>query len=400
METQLKEFSIKFFKELGANVSDSGDSLEITGVPQKFQKFYGKNEPYNLVFDKNLSTQGTELITSESYLLKMMRSYLDNSGEAVLLSLNYKLHMDSFIKENLKLINCSLVKANNNALHNFLFKFTFQTTYKYLNEEEKLINEVYVDEGVIINPDLERFTTSNLNKKDIELTELRDYYLLAKESIKDSINNKTSIIANTLESSLSKEISRINAYYEQQVKEIDEQISKINNSQNQNRSKDPAELEKQKEQFSTEKALFIENEQKKHALRLNTKLITTTIIDYPIYSIEAFFKSKDVTRLATMSFDPLKNKIEFPLCDLCKNNLSEIIICNGSHLVCRNCGERCEDCNEISCNLCLKQLCSITKRKTCKQCGKVCIKCKAFKNKRFMIPDSTGRNFVCKNCNP
>jgi hypothetical protein len=144
METQLKEFSIKFFKELGANVLDSGDSLEITGVPQKFQKFYGKNEPYKLVFDKNLSTQGTELITSESYLLKMMRSYLDNSGEAVLLSLNYKLHMDSFIKENLNLINCSLVKANNNALHNFLFKFTFQTTYKYLNEEEKLVNEVYV----------------------------------------------------------------------------------------------------------------------------------------------------------------------------------------------------------------------------------------------------------------
>jgi len=397
MDNPLRLFSLQFFKELGANVADFGEYLEITGVPQKFQKFYGKNEPYKLVFDKSLSNSETELITSESYLLKMMRAYLDDSGDAVLLSLSYKIQVDSFIKENLKLLDCSLVKATVSLTHNFLFKFTFQTTYKYLNEEEKLINEIYVDDGLIINPDLTKFTVSNLNKKDIEMAELRDYYSVAKDNIKDSINKKTFSIASILEESLTKEATRINSYYEQQVKEIDESIARINSGHN--KTKDPSELEKQKVQFEDERNLFIQNEQKKHALRLNTKLITTTIIDYPIYSIEAFFKNKNVTRLIIIKFDPLKNKIDLPLCDICKNSLSEVILCNGSHLVCRNCGTRCEDCNEISCEICLKNKCSLTNRRICKQCGKTCVRCKTFKNKRFMIPDSIGKSFVCKECN-
>lgn len=392
----LKSFSLQFFRELGAKVLEKEDSLEVTEVPAKFQKFYGKNEPYKIVFDKALSSIG-ELVAPESYLLKMMKAYLDNSGDAVLTSLNYKLHVDSFIKENLKMQNCSVVKATADASHNFMFKFTFQTTYKYLNEEEKLINEVYVDEGHIVNPDLSKFTISNINKKDIEITELRDYYSTAKEYIKDSINQRTNSIASELDSSLSKETARVSSYHEQQLKEINDQIARINSGAL--KTKDPVELERQKIQIANEKELFIQNEQKKHALRLNTKLITTTIIDYPVYSIEVFFKSNSgITRLVVLKFDPLKNKIDFPSCDLCKNPLSEIILCNGNHLVCRNCGTRCEDCNEISCETCLRHKCAVTKRRICKQCGKTCVKCKQFKNKRFMDADSVGRSFVCKNC--
>lgn len=393
---QLKQFSLQFFKELGADVSEVGDHLEVSQVPPKFQKFYGKNEPYKIVFDKNLSSMG-ELVAPESYMLKMMKAYLDNSGDAVLTSLNYKLHVDSFVKDNLKMQNCTVVKATADTSHNFMFKFTFQTTYKYLNEEEKLINEVYVDEGSIVNPDLSKFTVSNTNKKDIEITELRDYYSTAKDYIKESINKKTASIASVLDSSLSKEINRINLYHSQQIKEIDEQLARINSGSL--KSKDPVELEKQKTQIASEKELFIQNEQKKHALRLNTKLITTTIIDYPIYSVEVFFKSNSgVTRLVVVKFDPLKNKIDLPICDLCKSSLTEVILCNGNHLVCRNCGARCEDCNEISCETCLRHICAVTKRRICKQCGRTCTKCKQFKNKRFMIADSSGRTFVCKNC--
>ena len=396
MDNQLKQFSLQFFKELGANVSETGDYLEVSGVPAKFQKFYGKNEPYKIVFDKNLSSMG-ELVAPESYLLKTMRAYLDSSGDAVLTSLNHKLNVDSFIKENLKMQNCSVVKATADTMHNFMFKFTFQTTYKYLNEEEKLINEVYVDEGLVVNPDLSKFTISDTNKKDIEITELRDYYSTAKEHIKNSINSKTNKIAAELDLSLSKEIERISSYHAQQIKEIDEQLARINSGAL--KSKDPIELERQKIQIANEKELFIANEQKKHALRLNTKLITTTIIDYPIYSVETFFKSNEgVTRLVLVKFDPLKNKIELPSCELCRKSLSEIIICNGNHLVCRDCGARCEDCNAISCETCLRHRCAVTKRRICKQCGRTCIKCKQFKNKRFMLPDSSGRNFVCKNC--
>ena len=395
----LRSFSVQFFKELGASVSYSGDFLEITGVPAKFQKFYGKNEPYRLVFDKSRATSNVELVTSESYLLKMMKSYLDDVGDSVLLSLNYPLSIDSFLRKNFELHDCSISKATATLNPNFLFKFTFQTTYKYLNEEEKFITEVFIDKGAVVSPELSAFTTSSLNKKDIDMTQLRGYYSVAKEHIKETINNRTLIIASVLEDSLSKEILRVNSYYEQQIKEIDAQIMKANlRDSNVKPKPDSVSLEDKKSQAIYEKELFIQNEQKKHSLRLNTKLITTTVMLYPIYSIEAFFKSGLITRLVVVNFDPLNKKITFPVCDLCKKSISEIILCNGNHLVCRDCGSNCEDCNKISCELCLKQRCVITKRRICRQCGRVCAKCKSFKNKRFMITDSLGRNVLCRSC--
>ncbi len=393
----LKIFSMQFFKELGASINDSGNFLEIINVPAKFQKFYGKNEPYKLVFDKTLAVSGAELITAESYLLKMMKSYLDDSGDSVLLSLNYPIQIDSFIRKNFEMHNCVISKATASINQNFLFKFTFQTTYKYLNEEERFVNEVFVDKGQIINLDLSAFTVSDLNKKDIDMTQLRHYYSIAKENIKEAINKRTSIIASVLEDSLSKEIARVSSYYEQRVKEIDEQLARINSKDTKSKQ-DPAILNEQKEQFVKEKELFVQNEQKKHSLRLNTKLINTTVMLYPVYSIESFFKSDAVTRLVLVGFDPLNNKITRPVCDICKSTLSEIILCNGNHLVCRQCGVKCEECSKISCETCLKQKCSVTKRSICKQCGRTCTKCKAFKNKRFMNSDSLGRYLVCKNC--
>ncbi len=390
----LKTFSMQFFKELGAGVNDSGDFLEVTSVPAKFQKFYGKNEPYRLVFDKSLASPNAELITSESYLLKMMKSYLEDTGDSVLLCLNYPIQIDSFIRKNFELHDCVISKATASINQNFLFKFTFQTTYKYLNEEERFVNEVFIDNGVVVKPDLSAFTTTNLNKKDIDITELREYYSVAKEYIKEAINKRTSVIASLLDDNLSKEIARVSSYYEQRVKEIDEQLSRLNSKS----QKDPAVLNVQKQQFVSEKELFVQNEQKKHSLRLNTKLINTTIMLYPIYSIEAFFKSDNVTRLVVIGFDPLKNKITSPLCDICKTSLNEIILCNGNHLVCRKCGVKCEDCAKVSCETCLRQKCSVTRRKICRQCGRVCVKCKAFKNKRFMLTDSLGRQVVCRDC--
>ncbi|MBS3083504.1 hypothetical protein J4423_01735 [Candidatus Pacearchaeota archaeon] len=393
----LRLFSIQFFKELGANVYECRDYIEVTSVPLKFQKFYGKNEPYKLVFDKSLAAMDAELITPESYLLKMMRAYLDNVGDSVLLALNYPIQIDSFIKKNFEIHNCIISKATASINQNFLFKFTFQTTYKFQNEEERFVNDVFVDKGIVINPDLSEFTTSNLNKKDMDMTQLRDYYSIAKEHIKEAINKRTSIIASVLEDSLSKEIARVNSYYEQRVKEIDEQLSKINSS-NSKSQKDPAVLNAQKQQFVNEKELFVQNEQKKHSLRLNTKLITTAVMLYPLYSVEAFFKSDNVTRLVIIQFDPLNKKMIPPTCDICKTPLSEIILCNGNHLVCRQCGVKCEECGKISCETCLRQKCSVTNRFICKQCGRVCVKCKAFKNKRFMMTDSVGRQVICRSC--
>ena len=89
--------------------------IEVRGL----KKFYGKNEPYTVAFDNQKndadarflddrqtdkfdrhaqSSLSVEIVTSESYLLKTMRSYLDNTGESVLQKLVYSLQSDSLIK--------------------------------------------------------------------------------------------------------------------------------------------------------------------------------------------------------------------------------------------------------------------------------------------------------------
>ena len=390
---QLKSFTIKFFNELGAKVLDSGDTLQVTSVPVKFQKFYGKNEPYTIGFDN--SSISKEVVTSESYLLKTMRSYLENTGESVLQKLVYSLQADSLIKSNLILRNCSISKINNNLSHYPIVKFTFQTTYKYLNDEERLLRDVFIDKNLVISPDLNKFKLDSIKNKEFEINNLRDNYDLAKIKVKDLVSLRTSEIAKQLEELLAKESQRIKDHHSQQIKEIDNQISK---AKQKNPTLDLAVYENQKKQFLSERDLQIANEEKKYALRINTKLLTTAVILCPIYNFEVFFKNLDVIRLVLISYEPLYNKFTFPLCDLCKKSLSEIILCNGNHLVCRECGAECEDCGEISCNQCLKQKCSVTNRKICKQCGATCMRCKTFKNKRFMIKDSLGRYNICRTC--
>ena len=391
----LRGFTIKFFRELGASVQESGDALLVTQVPLKFQKFYGKNEPYTIGFDGSKSSLSVEIVTSESYLLKTMRGYLDNTGESVLQKLVYPLQSDSLIKSKLVLRNCSISKINSVMVSRPIIKFTFQTSYKYLNDEERVVNDVYTDNNNIIFQDINKFKIESLKNKDFDIPDLRTNYELAKNKIKDLISSKTNLIAKQLEDTLFKEVQRINAHHAQQVKELDLQISK---ALSKNVSADVSVYESQKKQFVSERDLQISNEDKKYALRINTKLLTTSVILIPSYNFEVFFKNDNIVRLVLMSYDVLYDKFNFPNCDLCKKSLNEIILCNGNHLVCRDCGASCEDCGNISCNQCLKQECAVTHRKICKQCGANCSKCKLFKNKRFMVKDSLGRYVACRNC--
>ncbi len=395
MDNPLRTFTVKFFQELGASVETSGNSLIVSGVPVKFQKFYGKNEPYTIAFDNIQSSLSVEIVTSESYLLKTMRSYLDNTGESVLQKLVYQLQADSLIKSKLTLRNCAISKINNNITYRPFVKFTFQTTYKYLNDEERIVKDVFIDNLQVIKPDLSKFRVDSLKNKDFEIPSLRESYEFAKNKVKELISSKTGSIAKQLDDTLAKEMQRINDHSSQQIREVDTQIAK---ARAKNPNFDTSAYESQKKQFISERDLQIANEEKKYSLRINTKLLTTAVILSPVYDFEVFFKNEGITRLVLLSYEPLHDNFSFPYCDLCKKQLNEIILCNGNHLVCRDCGAECEDCGKISCNQCLKNKCSITHRKICRDCGAVCSKCKLFKNKRFMIKDSLGRYNVCRTC--
>jgi hypothetical protein len=391
----LRQFTVKFFSQLGANVLDNGETISVSGIPLKFQKFYGKNEPYTIAFDSKYSSLSIEVVTSESYLLKTMRSYLDNTGESVLQRLKFNLPIDSILKDKLTLRNCTISKINTNLSYLPILKFTFQTSYKYMNDENKIVTDIFIDSKMVIEPDFKMFIIDSLKDKNFDISEIKENYELAKNKLRDRIESKTKEISIMLENGLSNEIKRIEEHNLQQIKEVDTQINK---AKARNINFDVSNYEAQKKQAINEKNLQIQNEEKKYSLKISTKLLTTSVIMRPIYNLEVFFKTKEVTRLIVFNFDPLYNRFNLPSCDDCKNEISEIVLCNGNHVVCKNCGDYCEDCGQISCIQCLKNKCVVTHRKLCKQCGTNCIKCRAFKHKRFFVKDSVGRYLICTNC--
>lgn len=401
----LIKFATQFFNEIGAEIDSSPNMMVVKNIPPKFEKFYGKKGPYKIVYDKSVSNDSEELLTPESYLLKAMRGYLDNKGSSTLVKLKVNDNIEDILKENLELPNSKIIKVNLSHKLKNLTKFTFQTNYSYLNQEEKIVNELILNNGLIADIDLSKFSFTELKPRELPQESIKQSYELAKIKLKELIFPKTQEIASELDSQIDDELKRINEHFEQQVKEIDDKLRKLKERliKKDPNSPIPEEeinsYESKKKEFERERDFSIQNENKKYALKISTKLLNTTIIMYPLYDLEVFLKSQNKTKLIIIPFNPLNKELLFPNCERCLQQIKELILCNGSHIVCRECATRCEDCNEISCEICLSKKCAQTDRKICRECGLTCYKCKSFKHKRFMNKDNLTNKPICKECN-
>ena len=78
----------------------------VVKVAMDFQKYYGKRGPYKIVFDREQAEDGFEVVARGSYLLKMMASYLDKSGETTLLKINFNVNPEDELLKRVVLENC------------------------------------------------------------------------------------------------------------------------------------------------------------------------------------------------------------------------------------------------------------------------------------------------------
>src|SRR3989339_546863 len=127
---------LKFIENLQSTVIEKGDSLVISNVPEKFEKFYGKKSPYIFVFKSEDKNSQNEFIEKGNYLLKTISNFLEEQGSTTLLKINFDIDFEKEIKKRIKLNNCQIEKLIPKKKNNFFFRFTFNTSFQYLNEKE------------------------------------------------------------------------------------------------------------------------------------------------------------------------------------------------------------------------------------------------------------------------
>jgi hypothetical protein len=398
-------FFERFFSQIKSEVRKEGNCLNIFSVPQSFEKFSGRKSPYKFSFDGE--KEGYEFISENHYLIKTIKEFLEGHGETALLRAKFDIDLKEELQKCIPFMNSKIKSINKLVLYDRIIQFLFSTTFRYLNESKTIINKVFIRDGKIVEmPKIEKFSEGD--KKDLQEIIIENEYAVAKEEIKKIISPEIENLKKELNSQLSEEILRIENLYEENLKDFKEKektiLKQIENNQEDEdkRKKFEKRIENLNEEnnlkkISEEKEEFIQKEIKKYGLKIENKLVNTTIICVPIYRLNLTLElEKDNLKIIEIIYNPLEKKINPIYCKSCGKELKEIILCSSGHLTCRECGDKCPSCGGIFCKSCFVRECNECGRKICQRCQNICSSCgKVFCN--MHIKNVNGRK-ICRSC--
>jgi hypothetical protein len=392
----IKQFAENFFKNLKAEISWKDGILFVDKVPKEFEAFAGKKSPYLLAFGPPSCpiNPDVEVITKGSVFLKAMFSFLDGLGQTTLLKINFEPLNLSLLKLN----NCRIIKSSLKQSNNFIFRFTFQTTFQFMNEKEQKISTIFVGAPENFNPSEYRILEGK--KSEISIPDIKPAYDSARLRLRELTQPRIQEIGNEINKKLEGEIKRIKDLFKNQFLELDQEIKKAksqladlekgqtsgdvkNIPQRMNKLQEHIEeLEKRQRleksgdgPIAKEEKFFIADELNKHSLNVDNKLMNTTIIYYPVYNYAIMLKNDDAGRQVELNYNPLKKTTNSFECESCKAELIEFTLCASGHLTCRNCIQKCRDCGKEFCSLCLDKSCAYCGKKICRKCAFKCGKC-------------------------
>ena len=313
--------------------------------------------------------QGYELVSQSYYLVKTIREFLEGRGETTLLRINYNLDFKNELPKKIPFLNSEIKNINKTISNNFIFKFSFVTTFQYINEKENFISHIFVQNGNIVSFD-ESLELVEGNKRDFQEVSADKEYSLAKEELKKVLLLKTEELKSKLNKQLNDEISRIHQHYENNISEIEAQENSLKKQMEANKG-DKEKIKKiaknienlnqtnNKKKIRDEEEEFIQKEIRKHGLKIDNKLLNTTIIYFPIYHLNLTLGiDKNNYKMIEMTYNPIKKAVSPIYCKSCGKEVKEIILCSSGHVTCRNCGEKCASCGSIYCKSCQTKKCS------------------------------------------
>lgn len=411
MENKLLNFVARFFSNLNCECKFEDEILIITKTPKSFQKFYGKNEPYKFTTNKAKSSEDIEFLEKSSYIIKTISAFLEDSGQSTLLKIDFQINPIPQIKNQLKLANSRVMKLKPKKKYDIFFRFTFHSSFQYLNERNKIINEIYVHNNKAITGDLNDYPVIEGKKTDVRIPDMKEPYFAAKEELQKRLEDKKKEYIEVLNSELSKAIERINSHFETEEKELLEHFTKAKLKLEELRKEgDLKKVDKQEkliqniqqkldtEERKKDKERSILIEKNRHGLNLNNKLFNTTLIYHPIFCYDALIKNSYAEKNIEINFNPLTESLEKKHCDLCNSEINEIYLCNNGHVSCKKCTTNCESCGKEFCTKCVSNKCELCSSHICNDCKTRCFGCgKTICKTHTHVEKVTGRIY-CSNC--
>ena len=435
---QIKKFAEGFFKNLKCKVrwesqvvgcrlqvaeeKGTRDVLIVENVPRSFEDLFGKGAPYYLSFSNSggrrseVGGRNVEFVEKGSQMLVAMVKYLEGAGKATLLKIDFDVDAEAEIRKRVGLKNCEIASSSDMTLvvpslskstrNSFFSRFSFVTSFNFLNESERVLSEVYVHNGEVVDGDLDGYTVVDGEQLSIDGEKVKKDYVIAKAKVVELTKGKQKEIAGVLKEKVEAEISRIGEHYDRQLKELGgdlngklEKIRKVELELRSCEEEERDELRKRLERLRgglikagdddvaervlREKEMTIRDVMYKYSLNVNRKLVNITVIYYPCYIFKLCLKNSKVAgrrsqvadRVLEVEYDPLTKSFSGLDCEGCFKKLSRINLCRGGHICCEDCLDKCGECGGVFCSKCLKRSCKVCGRKLCKGCVKVCLIC-------------------------
>jgi len=402
---KIKEIVLKFFESLKCKISFDGESLIVDNVPSNFEKFTGKKGPFFFSFEGQ--KKGFEEINSSSYIIKAIKEYLENQGQTAIISIKPNKELNEVALQKFILRNAKILKIEKRIIEKNFTRFTFLTNFMYLNKKEQVTNSICLKDGEEIEVNLGDFKSEEAKKLEFDSLHLKEIYEKAKLIILKKTAKVKEEIEKELKKNLEKEIHRIKEHYENQRRELNQGIEKLEERKIKFGEKKEEiqrlenEILKIKEKSSynesqDEEQKIIKEEIQKHGLKIKNSLINTTIVFYPKYIFSIYLQNKTSSRIIQRDYDSVLEKITNIRCDSCNEEISEIVLCSSGHITCLRCGETCENCGEIKCLKCEKIICNECSKNLCKNCSKKCRKC--LQNKCINHILEINGEFICRKC--
>ncbi|MCK4649847.1 hypothetical protein KAT36_01310 [Candidatus Pacearchaeota archaeon] len=426
---QIEKFTIEFFENLKCNIFKDGDVLVVESVPKNFEDLYGKVAPYRLSFSGQSS--GAEFVGRGSVLLAAMTKFLKGVGKTTLLKIDFDVNPIKEIKKVISFKNCEIDNIVKKHKNNFFSRFTFMTTFQYLNESEQVVNEIYIHDGKIVEGDLSGYSVVEGKGAEVSSKHMEKSYDVAREALRGMLEGRTTEIGEALGAKMEGEIGRIRGHYGNLMSELGGDLSgaieKMREVELVLRMADGEEKkvlgarldrlrkglvkigdDDSRNKILKEQEFTIKDVMHKYSLNIDNKLVNMTVIYYPVFSFNLHLKSEvggrrsvvggGAGRLVKMSYDPLTKTLNKLVCESCGREIVNLNLCSAGHINCERCLVRCGECGEIFCKKCLKRSCSACGKLLCKDCSIMCFGCGKYVCKDHMRKDCVSGEERCVNC--
>ncbi|MEK6872304.1 MAG: hypothetical protein AABX16_05355, partial [Nanoarchaeota archaeon] len=412
LSTLLKDFFVMLHCQV-----EGEEIMRVSKVPQDFERLYGKTAPYVFCFVKDFVEGDAEYISHSHHLINSISEYLRNKGNIALIRLTVGDNLHEALASCLQLHN-PLVRIDKQINFDYIFKLTFETSMQYTNEHEKLLHTVYVhDNQVIDNFIIENYPHEPGEKSDIGLNTLREVRDVAKERIKQLLQNKIVSITEKLKLLLSKEIDRINRHYDSLIGEVEREIavhtkriSELAKNTDDEQTIVRAKINRLHEtiarlqekvnpsEIAKEKEFHICEEKQKHSINIYSHLLNKTIIYYPVYDLVITIANGKKLRQISLQFNPLTKQIQDIFCEQCNKDIKNLFLCSSNHVLCETCLIHCQSCHGLVCGKCRRQCCSQCDRVLCAQCNQNCSRCKKSFCAAHLRTDFMNKAAICADC--